>query len=69
MAHKSIDDLAKCGETLVLKNLAFTCQLTHAHDGVHRCRADDQGTQVVWPVPTQTGVNEKPTERRTLRVN
>jgi hypothetical protein len=54
MARTSFEVLPECGETLVIKNLLFTCQLARAHVGVHSCRAeDDQGTQLEWPVAWQ----------------
>jgi hypothetical protein len=59
MERESFEDLPGCAETLVIKNLAFSCQLTRAHDGMHRCPADDeQGTEVEWPVAWPAGVRE-----------
>ena len=69
MAARSFEALLQCGEFLVLKSLAFTCQLTRAHAGEHHCRANDQGTQVEWPVVWQARLKQVITQRRTLPVN
>jgi hypothetical protein len=65
MTRESFKDLPECGESLVIKNLTFTCQRARAHDGVHRCRADDdQGTRVEWPAAWPAEVKQEANEDR-----
>jgi hypothetical protein len=65
MERESFEDLPGCAETLVIKNLAFSCQLTRAHDGMHRCPADDElGTEVEWPVARPAGVKQETNAER-----
>jgi len=59
MTRDSFQDVSECGEILVIRSLTFTCELARAHDGAHRCRADDEGTEVEWVVVWPAKVDQE----------